>query len=429
MKGLNMTQQYQLPDGTPCDQYGNPLAPQGQLVQHQAQPSVASPTPGTGITGNNPPALPAHLTGAFKKNFESMLDDYGQAFKRISLKGRVFTLNDGSSKQTLMVMTTEGQMVPAASMDVCILGANPGGDFCTYYENEYVDGDAVQPDYLWFKGSGFPPPIKDICEQERPDGRKNYNTRRRLVVVQLKKTPDGTANYLDTNNLYVLDIGGSSIYGKDSQNPQAFSLASLSRFCTSMNLDGPGYFACRMIFTQESVPSVRFIPASSNGQLVFWDPVTLEKVAALAASNEVQKLLEVKVINGPKKELPQETAPVQAPAAAPVQQVVQPDPQPAPAVQPQTVVAAPATVVSTPAQQPVTTVAATPAVAPTAQVVEAQPVGTPAASVVQQAVPAAGVLDPALAAQIQTATTAAAQVIQPAAAPDDLDAELDALIG
>lgn len=310
---------------------------------------------------------PAELMGMLASNFDGAYADFGGVFRSISFKGFQFTLKESGSST----------VHPLQYLPIVILGM-AHDNHCVWYGKAYGSAtEGERPDAVWWEKQGAPANVPASALVKDANGRNQYQIQRRLAVALLRQNHNDGSMFIDLENPFVMDIGAMSIFGADMPNQWAFSLAGLIRFCSRSRVM-PLHFVTNVIFDRsQSVPSVRFVPANQNGQLVFLDSFSLEQVYRVAASTEIRDLLNVRVTSTQNPAgNPQSQQP--APAQAPVQQPVQPAPAPAhPAPAQAAPVQAPvqmtATIQPTPAQQPAPAPAAPAAPAPTPAQAQAAP--------------------------------------------------------
>lgn len=229
---------------------------------------------------------PPELAASIKQSFAGM-DDFGVGFRSIGLKGRQFRLRDGGSEE----------IWPSNNLPVVILGM-ARDNTCSYYSKGYNENeDKVPPDAIWHEKQGPPniPAVPHDILQKRPDGKLKYKLYRRIVVAVVKMNPVTRGMYIDLENPYVLDVGSMSMFGDGIPQLNAYSLSGLSQWCSKHGIDVMCQFYTNLIFTDRSVPEIRFqIPTDkSTGQPLFIDTETIQAVYRAAGSPEVAKLVQV----------------------------------------------------------------------------------------------------------------------------------------
>lgn len=266
-------------------------------------------------------APPAELMAALSNNFVGMYDNYGSAFRKISLRGNRFTLKDSGN-------STIWQQL---NLPVVILGM--AHDLhCVWYKGAYnPQNEGLEPDAVWWKSQGAPSFVPSNVLSEKVDERNQYQILQRLVVALLRQDPQTGSAYVDLDNPYVLDVGSMSIFDKDMADQMAFSFSGLARFCKAQRVLML-HFVTNLVFdAKHSVPVLKFCPANQQGQLIFLDAGTLERVYQVAAGPEVAELLQIRVTTEARETteaLVQAVTPQPAPVQPAPVQVIPPVPQP-----------------------------------------------------------------------------------------------------
>ena len=200
------------------------------------------------------------------------------------MKGKRFTLKEGSSADTL----------PVNELPVILLGLGHD-NHCVYYKDKYKPGmDNIQPTAVWYQKNPAPASVPASALQKGVDGFLGYQVRRRMVVALMQQNQTDGSFYADLAKPYVLDIGAKSIYGEDYPMNMAFTLSGLIRFCSRQRIM-PIHFITKLVFdTNSSVPALRFVPYNRGGQVIYLDEATLQPIYATATSDTVADMLRVK---------------------------------------------------------------------------------------------------------------------------------------
>lgn len=270
-----------------------------ELVQHGGQPVAVNPLA----------QVPANVVDVLNGFSEDFFNSYGGTFKRISLDGKAFTVIDGSSKDTLMTQTVDGEFIPRKTLDVIVLAVNSGGDWCRMYYKNHTQGAADSPDWVWFAKDGYPAPIAHLCEDKKPDGRRFFTKHRTLAVSIIDINYQTSQIKFDFENIYRLTIGGSSIFGDDISTPsglKCYNFVNLKNYLARHQLKSTAVMPIRLTLVDESVPSLRFCPlerkdpTSPTGTMpLIFDPGTLGQIAGKMAEkrSDLEAIIKIEKVS------------------------------------------------------------------------------------------------------------------------------------
>ena len=260
------------------------------------------------------------MMGSFDQAQDSL---GGTSATTMSFKGRSFYVKSGGDSVEL----------PSRQIDVYLVAAR-ATDHLSFYENEYGDGQEVDPNTTFTRDfrTGDPKTSAWAANKPADEARFKSRTRKRRVVLLL----DGDQE----QRLVIADLGELSVYAPRDTNLGLFNLSQLLKQFASMRKHNPQLMPfmlkLQMSFTPDSVPVVQF---SFQDQLNR-DPSNPFRVApdhiikrAIDAwnSGEVQELLDLWISKDGAPAAQQVSAPAAQPAS-----VAQPTPavQPAPVATP-----------------------------------------------------------------------------------------------
>ncbi len=290
---------------------------------------------------------PPELIPLLDENFRSGEENFTSSFRTISFRGNQFHLREGS----------DDEIWPDKFLPVVILGMAPD-THCVWYEGAFTGGDNSKPTAVWYTSDGAPSIVPASVLQKDANGRNQYQIKQRLVVAVMRQNPENGSMYIDLDRPFIMDISSTALYGNDYPNQMAFSFGGLMRLCKRLTVPGgakirPLHFLTKVVFDPSStVPSVRFVPANQNGQVIYLDADSLQHIYRVATSSDVANLLKVRTLPETGAAITQNVA--QETSHAPVQPV-QPQttaPSNAAAAQTQPLGAAPVVASQVPTAQP-----------------------------------------------------------------------------
>jgi len=343
-------------------------------------------------------AIPQEYAAALAQAFGAADEDFGGAFRNISLKGNRFNFKEGGNVT----------IHPKTTLECVILHMGYGQHHDWYSKGYNPNADNVQPDAVWYAKSGFPNEVPAHIREKKPDGSYHYNFRQRLVVAAIVTNAQTGQPYLDLERPWVLDIGAKSLFGEAQPALSAFSLSGLVRFCKSNRL-APCQFVTQLIFdARESVPSLQFRPFMQDGVVQLLGPDWLPGVYHAMSLPEVQDMARI-------KERGTWTGNVTTPTEAAASYVATTTPAPVQGVAPAQTQPVQATVLTQQPAQMVSPAAPTAPVAPQAPIAPVAPPTTVPSTGTPLPTATPGV-DPGLLAAAQAASAAAnATLVAPAA--------------
>lgn len=256
----------------------------------------------------------SQMMGAFDQAQDSL---GGAAAATMSFKGRSFYVKSGGTTLEL----------PTRQIDVYLVALRDK-DHLSFYENEYGDGQEVDPATTFTRDfrTGDPKTSEWLANKPADEARFKSRTRKRRAILLL----DGDQE----QKLVIADLGELSVYAPRDTNLGLFNVSQLVKQFASMRKHNPQImpfmFKLQMSFTSDSVPVVQF---SFQDQL-HRDPANPFRVApdhviqrAVEAWNkgEVQELLDLWINTGEQK-VQSITAPTEpvapvAPVSTPTQSV------------------------------------------------------------------------------------------------------------
>lgn len=246
--------------------------------------------PGTALA-----PTPAELMNQLAGTFGQVEQDLATGIRRITFSGKNFTFCEGNNKTVHML-----NGAPAPWLDIVIINMAPDRH-CIWYAKDFDPRNPSDspPDAVWLQKQGAPPnvPAYVTTTKRVKDGveMNHFQLNQRVVVALLKQDYEGGPTYIDTKNLWGMDISGMSIFTKQ-ETPPAYTFQGLLReaqrlgtFCSR--------FAVRMIFAPGiSVPVVRFSPMidTTTQEPLLFDEATYNRLCNLALSQPVLDMLEIK---------------------------------------------------------------------------------------------------------------------------------------
>ena len=278
------------------------------------------------------------LSGDFmQKMKEAMTSDFndlsGGGARFIRPRKSDFLLVDGGNQEVVYGHELFGVLICAAPTNHCV-----------WYAKEFAPGqEPAAPDLIWNQTSpdAFPDALPEQYRRKvirNGQERWGFQIRRRTIWALCRKDASGQM-MLDVSRPYILDLTSMSLFGKPNLQQNAYKFANFKDVCNQYSSNGfictPSMFVTQ-IFLDPNVSVtgvVVFRPQRDpQGNLVFLDGQTIQRVYEARMSQEVQDVREVKEkLDWMPEGGAQPTQPVVLPTiGTPVQAPAAPAPQPAP---------------------------------------------------------------------------------------------------